>query len=298
MANTTNFAIEKPQVGGYRSTWGSTLNVALDRLSELLALALPVGTIQIYPKTSAPAVTQGSSSAGGEWKVCDASAISRQTYSDLFGVIGETYGAGDGSSTFNLPDLRCRVPVGYNIQAGLADRGTNAVAQSGGKETHALSVAELASHSHGLDTTTHTHAFTTQDKATGITETNLAKSDFELNDHAHSLYRFTDYIDDEGVSHGGSGKSETLRTYLGDWRTDVSATVTTHPGADLKGNDGAGNNGHKHSLTDPGHQHTGTTDGQQIGFTATQNAGSGTPHENRQPFIVLNYIILCRLPVF
>lgn len=298
MANTTNFAIEKPQVGGYRSTWGSTLNVALDRLSELLALALPVGTIQIYPKGSAPPVTQGSSSAGGEWKICNNAAISRSTYSDLFGVIGVTYGAGDGSSTFNLPDLRCRVPVGHNTQAGLSERGTNAIAGVGGKETHALSVAELAAHGHGLDTTTHTHAFTTQDKVTGITETNLAKSDFALNDHAHTFYRFTNYQPNEGVSHGGSGKSETAITYYDNWRTDAVSTVNTHPGADLKGNDGAGNNGHKHSLTDPGHQHTGTTDVQQIGFTSTQNTGSGTPHENRQPFIVCNYIILCRLPVF
>jgi microcystin-dependent protein len=46
------------------------------------------------------------------WLICDGSAISRSEYADLFGVLGETFGAGDGSTTFNLPDLADRIPVG------------------------------------------------------------------------------------------------------------------------------------------------------------------------------------------
>lgn len=45
------------------------------------------------------------------WLICDGSAVSRTTYADLFAVIGTTYGAGDGNSTFNLPDLSNRVPM-------------------------------------------------------------------------------------------------------------------------------------------------------------------------------------------
>ena len=45
------------------------------------------------------------------WLLCDGSAVSRTTYADLFAVIGQTYGAGDGT-TFNLPDFRGRVPAG------------------------------------------------------------------------------------------------------------------------------------------------------------------------------------------
>jgi microcystin-dependent protein len=47
-----------------------------------------------------------------EWLLCDGSAVSRATYSVLFGILGTTYGAGDGSSTFNLPDLRSSFPLG------------------------------------------------------------------------------------------------------------------------------------------------------------------------------------------
>ena len=48
------------------------------------------------------------------WKICDGSAISRETYAELFDVIGTSYGAGDGSTTFNLPDKRGRVSVGLD----------------------------------------------------------------------------------------------------------------------------------------------------------------------------------------
>jgi microcystin-dependent protein len=63
----------------------------------------PTGTITSY----------GGSSAPNGWLICDGAAISRATYSTLFGVIQTVYGAGDGSTTFNLPDLRGRVVAGY-----------------------------------------------------------------------------------------------------------------------------------------------------------------------------------------
>lgn len=46
------------------------------------------------------------------WLICDGSAISRTTYEDLFAILGTTYGAGDGSTTFNLPDFRSSMPLG------------------------------------------------------------------------------------------------------------------------------------------------------------------------------------------
>lgn len=57
------------------------------------------------------------------WLLCDGSAISRTTYSDLFAVIGTTYGTGDGSTTFNLPDLRDRFPVGAGTTYSLNSKG-------------------------------------------------------------------------------------------------------------------------------------------------------------------------------
>lgn len=63
---------------------------------------VPVGAIMPYGGTVPP----------DGWFLCDGSEVSREVFGDLFAVIGETYGFGDGSTTFNLPDLRGRVPVG------------------------------------------------------------------------------------------------------------------------------------------------------------------------------------------
>lgn len=54
----------------------------------------------------------GGATPPDEWLLCDGSAVSRATYSVLFGIVGTTYGAGDGSTTFNLPDLRSSFPLG------------------------------------------------------------------------------------------------------------------------------------------------------------------------------------------
>jgi len=94
------------------------------------------------------------SSAPSGFLECDGSAISRTTYSALFGVIGTTYGAGDGSTTFNVPDLADNTPIGKSPGKALASTGgANTVTQTGnvaGSTANAtLSTAQLASHSHG-----------------------------------------------------------------------------------------------------------------------------------------------------
>ena len=90
------------------------------RSTPVLPGGLPAGSILAWPTNTAPS----------NWLICDGSAVSRSTYSSLFYVIGTTYGVGDGSTTFNLPDLRGRIPVGKNA-------GTfGTLAASGGAETH------------------------------------------------------------------------------------------------------------------------------------------------------------------
>lgn len=88
----------------------------------------------------------GGSAAPTGWMICDGSAISRTTYATLYGVIGTKYGAGNGSSTFNIPDLEGRVPVGLDSTiTDFNDRG-----KTGGSKTHQLTEAELAKHHHGI----------------------------------------------------------------------------------------------------------------------------------------------------
>ncbi len=85
--------------------------------------------------------------------LCDGSALSRITYADLFSAIGTSWGAGDGSTTFNVPDLRGRVPVGTGQGPGLTDR---VLAQKLGEEAHLLTIAEMPPHNHTQ--ASHNHA--------------------------------------------------------------------------------------------------------------------------------------------
>ncbi len=78
-------------------------------------------------------------------------AVSRETYADLFAVIGTTYGAGDGSTTFNLPDSRGRTSVTQNP----SDVEFATVGQKTGSKTEALTVAQLPSHTHIQNPHTH-----------------------------------------------------------------------------------------------------------------------------------------------
>lgn len=72
--------------------------------------------------------------------LCDGSAVSRDTYSALFAVIGTVYGAGDGSTTFNVPDLSGRVVLGVSQ--------SHALGSTGGSETVTLTENQLPAHSH------------------------------------------------------------------------------------------------------------------------------------------------------
>lgn len=113
----------------------------------------------------------GSSEPTG-WLLCYGQAVSRTTYADLFTLIGTTYGVGDGSTTFNLPDLRGRVLAGKdNMGGSAASRLTTAVSgvdgltlgAAGGSQSHTLLTAEMPSHTHTQNA--HAHAVATADSA-------------------------------------------------------------------------------------------------------------------------------------
>ena len=85
------------------------------------------------------------STAPDGYLMCDGSAVSRTYYAELFAAIGTTYGAGDGSTTFNLPDLQGRFPLGAGAGNGLTAR---TVGQKDGEESHTLTADEMPAHSH------------------------------------------------------------------------------------------------------------------------------------------------------
>jgi microcystin-dependent protein len=76
---------------------------------------------------------------------CDGSAVDRASYALLFAAIGTSFGGGDGTTTFNLPDARGRVLMGSGNAPGLSSRS---IGQTLGEETHVLTIAEMPAHTH------------------------------------------------------------------------------------------------------------------------------------------------------
>lgn len=105
-------------------------------------------------------------SAPPGWLNCGGQAVSRTTYAALFGTIGTFYGAGDGSTTFNLPDLRGRVVAGIDDMGGVAANrlsgpgsgvAGNVLGASGGAENIVLTIGQIPSHAHGVNDPGHQH---------------------------------------------------------------------------------------------------------------------------------------------
>ena len=82
----------------------------------------------------------GGATAPSNYMICDGTAISRTDYAKLFNVIGTTYGAGDGSTTFNLPNLKGRAPVGYDS----SQSEFNTLGKTGGSKTVTLNQNQMA----------------------------------------------------------------------------------------------------------------------------------------------------------
>lgn len=123
----------------------ATVTFARDKSNEMLDSILigsdpPVTkpfTVGEYKMLSFAATIPG-------WILCDGQYLSRTDYADLFAVIGTTYGAGDGSTTFRLPSFRGRFPAGHIDVPG----GDMVLGSYGGEATHTLTLDEIPAHTH------------------------------------------------------------------------------------------------------------------------------------------------------
>lgn len=140
--------------GGTGATTAATAREAIGAAASDDRL-LPFAAGVILPFAGAGAPTG--------WLLCYGQAVSRTTYAALFSALGTAWGAGDGSTTFNLPDLRGRVLAGKDDMGGTsANRLTNqtggldgdTLGATGGSETHTLTEGQLASHTHSFSATT------------------------------------------------------------------------------------------------------------------------------------------------
>lgn len=155
---TTNYALIKPNVNDPvdEDLWGGYLNDDLDDIDALIktatdtatAAGVPIGSVVDYCGTAAPS----------GYLFCYGQAVSRTvTYAALFSAIGTTFGTGDGSTTFNLPDFRGRIAAGKDNMGGTSANRLTGITGSvdgdvlgavGGEEGHALTSAENAAHTH------------------------------------------------------------------------------------------------------------------------------------------------------
>lgn len=103
---------------------------------------------------------------------CNGSAVSRTDYAELFAVIGTTWGAGDGSTTFNLPDLRGRAAIGSGTGTA-SDATAHSLGSSGGAETHTLTSAQSGVPTH-MHTISDTSYIVTTNATSGIERTTVA----------------------------------------------------------------------------------------------------------------------------
>lgn len=119
-------------------------NADNDWFEMISQLGNPGLSSSIYPTGSVHAWVTNSAPSG--YLLCDGSAVSRTTYADLFAVIGTTFGAGDGSTTFNLPNLKGRTIVGRDA----AQTEFDTLGETGGAKTHTLTAAEsgVPAHAH------------------------------------------------------------------------------------------------------------------------------------------------------
>jgi microcystin-dependent protein len=237
-----NLGVTGTGITPYTEPWdavpGGDLSADVAWISDL---ALLPGEIKMF----------GGSGAPTGWLMCDGSQVSRTAYPRLWTAIGTNFGAGDGSTTFNLPDMRGRMPMGLGTGVGLTNRviGTKAGAE---QHTH---TGNIPSHTHSGAAPDHWHS------ASGLYTGN----------HAHSVSGGTgaEFQGSLGRASGGGTCAPPGHTH------GVSGTAAE-----------VGNLGVYGTTAGSIHGLSFTTGGPSATAFTTANASEGMP-----PFAVVNFII-------
>lgn len=193
------------------------------------------------------------------WLLCDGTAVSRTTYADLFAVAGTTYGSGDGSTTFNLPDLRGKTAIGAGQGYGVGLSGSGliggvttmsniALGATGGVNSVTLTGAQTGtpSHTHTYSESAHTHTFNESDHT-----------------HTISYGAVTSITGSYNWNNLDANSATNVATSSNDYQFALLTTIPTASGANVSS---------------------------AVSVTSA-SATASSAHTNIQPSMVLNYII-------
>jgi microcystin-dependent protein len=278
---------------------------------------VPVGTVI---STALSATVSG-------WLLCDGSNVSRTTYAGLFAAIGTTYGSGDGSTTFAVPNLKGKIPVGRDaaqiefdvlgeIGGEKTHTHTNPTSGSSGAHTHSIdppsTTSSAVKHTHTVPVHTHSgpshnhtgpsHSHTMAHKHNYNPPSTTTSSN---GSHAHdgiSMVASASGATFVVIADNTSNGSHTHTLNIGDNDTDGSSAANTGAGGTgntgLSGTGATGGPAYVSPVTSATseNEHSHTTD--IAAFTSgpvsaehTHTQGATGPTSSLQPYIVLNYLI-------
>ena len=201
------------QMGGNKITGMADGTAASDAttVSQVAATAVMTGTILMWATASAPT----------GYLACNGTAVSRSTYSALFAIIGTTFGSGDGSTTFNLPNYTNRMPYGATV--GATGGSADAIVVAHTHTFSGTSSGQSQTHTHSVSDPGHAHSYTYSNGGaspngyvgpngnttgtTGSATTGISLGNASV-DHTHTYSGTT-------ASSGSSGTNANLPPYLG-----------------------------------------------------------------------------------
>lgn len=216
------------------------------------AATRPTGDFEPYLGSAAKAGTL----------ICNGGAVDRILYGNLWAwaqasgaVAAGLFGTGDGTTTFTLPDLRGRGPVGEGVGPG----GTLTHGQQAGSATVTLTTAQLPSHNHSVSTNT-------------------------SGDHGHSS--------GTGGDHSHSGGSSGAGGHGGHNSGSFGVAAGGDGAVSSNGNTGGGDHSHSMSINNAGgHTHSAGNAGGHTHTVTQSNVGSGAVVDTRGPVVAINWLV-------